>query len=289
MTDLKARLARNEILVAPGIYDALTGLVAEQAGAEAVYLSGASIAYTRFGRPDIGLVTMTEVAEVIAAIRDRISLPLIVDADTGFGNALNVQRTVRLFERCGADMIQIEDQTLPKRCGHLAGKTLVPTAEMTGKLHAALDARASDATLIMARTDAIAVEGIESALDRAEAYLEAGADVLFVEAPRDDTQIAAIMDRLGGRAPLLANMVEGGHTPLRPAAELQALGYAIAIFPGGAVRAIAAMARRYYGNLVATGTNAGLANEMFDFAALNDLIGTDEMLALGKSYGGGEG
>ena len=196
MIDLHARLAEDRILLAPGIYDALTGLVAERAGAEAVYLSGASIAYTRFGRPDIGLVTMTEVAEVIAAIRDRIAIPMLVDADTGYGNALNVQRTVRTFERMGANVIQLEDQTLPKRCGHLAGKTLVPMTEMTGKIHAALDARASDATLIMARTDAIAVEGIDAALDRAEAYAQAGADILFVEAPQDDAQIAAIMERL---------------------------------------------------------------------------------------------
>ena len=147
MKSLRARLAEDRILVAPGVYDALTALVAQQSGAEAAYLSGASIAYTRFGRPDIGLVTMTEVSEVIAAIRDRVDLPLIVDADTGYGNALNVQRTVRLFERFGATGIQLEDQSLPKRCGHLAGKTLVPAEEMVGKIHAALDARASDETL----------------------------------------------------------------------------------------------------------------------------------------------
>ena len=287
MTDLRARLASGQILLAPGIYDALTGLVAERAGAEAVYLSGASIAYTRFGRPDIGLVGMAEVAETIALIRDRIALPMIVDADTGFGNALNVQRTVRSFERMGANVIQIEDQTLPKRCGHLAGKTLVSTGEMVGKIHAALDARADAATLIMARTDAIAVEGIEAALDRAEAYLQAGADILFVEAPRDDGQIAAIMARLGGRVALLANMVEGGKTPVRPAAELQALGYSIAIFPGGAVRAVAATAGRYYANLIATGSNAGLANQMFDFGGLQALLGTEEMLAVAKRYDDG--
>lgn len=288
MSDLKARLGEGRILLAPGIYDALTGLLAERAGAEAVYLSGASIAYTRFGRPDIGLVTMTEVGDVIAAVRDRIALPLIVDADTGFGNALNVQRTVRLFERFGADMIQIEDQTLPKRCGHLAGKTLVSTGEMAGKIGAALDARASDATLILARTDAIAVEGIGAALDRAEAYLEAGADVLFVEAPQSDDEIAEIMARLGGRVPLLANMVEGGKTPVRPASDLEALGYSIAIFPGGAVRAVAATAEQYYANLVATGSNRAMANQMFDFGGLNGLIGTDEMLALGKRFDEGE-
>lgn len=285
--DLRERLAQDRILLAPGIYDALTGLVAQRAGAEAVYLSGASIAYTRFGRPDIGLVGMSEVAEVIAAIRDRVETPMIVDADTGYGNALNVQRTVRTFERMGANVIQLEDQSLPKRCGHLAGKTLVPGGEMVGKIKAALDTRASDATLIMARTDAIAVEGIDAALDRAEAYREAGADILFVEAPQDDAQIAAIMDRLGGRVPLLANMVEGGKTPVRPAADLQSLGYDIAIFPGGAVRAIAAQAERYYANLISTGSNAALANQMHDFGGLNALIGTDEMLDAGKRYDGG--
>ena len=286
MQNLKQRLADDRILVAPGIYDALTGLLAEQAGAEAAYLSGASIAYTRFGRPDIGLVGMSEVADVIAAVRDRIQLPLLVDADTGYGNALNVQRTVRVFERAGAQVIQLEDQSLPKRCGHLAGKTLVPDAEMVGKIRAALDVR--DRALIMARTDAIAVEGIDAALDRAEAYLEAGADILFVEAPQNDEQITAIMDRLGGRVPLLANMVEGGKTPLRSADELQSLGYSIAIFPGGAVRAMAAQGQRYYANLVSTGSNAGLANQMFDFGGLNDVIGTSEMLEAGKSYDGGK-
>ncbi|MEL7154753.1 MAG: oxaloacetate decarboxylase [Pseudomonadota bacterium] len=286
MTSLRERLAEERILVAPGVYDALTALVASQSGAEAVYLSGASIAYTRFGRPDIGLVTMSEVAEVISAIRDRVDLPLIVDADTGYGNALNVQRTVRLFERYGATAIQLEDQSLPKRCGHLAGKTLVPGVEMVGKIHAALDARASDETLIVARTDAIAVEGIDSALDRAQSYMEAGADVLFIEAPQDDNQFTAIMERFRGKVPLLANMVEGGKTPLRPASELQDMGYSIAIFPGGAVRAIAATAQRYYQNLLETGTNAGMANQMFDFGGLNEVIGTTDMLELGKTYEG---
>ena len=284
MVLLRERLDQDRILVAPGVYDALTALIAVQSGAEALYLSGASIAYTRFGRPDIGLVTMTEVSEVISAIRDRIDVPLIVDADTGYGNALNVQRTVRLFERFGAAAIQLEDQNLPKRCGHLAGKTLVSKQEMTGKIHAALDARVSESTLIVARTDAIAVEGIDAALDRAEAYFEAGADVLFIEAPQDDGQFDAIMKRFHGRVPLLANMVEGGKTPLRTAHELETMGYSIAIFPGGAVRAMASTAQRYYQNLISTGTNAALANQMFDFGGLNELIGTDELLDLGKRY-----
>jgi 2-methylisocitrate lyase-like PEP mutase family enzyme len=284
MTGLRERLGQEKILVAPGIFDALTGLIAEQAGAEAAYLSGASIAYTRFGRPDIGLVTMSEVADTVAAIRDRIAIPLIVDADTGFGNALNVQRTVRLFERMGANALQLEDQTLPKRCGHLAGKTLVPAGEMRGKIRAALDARASDETLIIARTDAIAVEGIEAALDRAESYAEAGADVLFVEAPQSVEHIDAIMARLRGKARLMANMVEGGKTPIMPADELQALGYSLVIFPGGAVRALAAQAQRYYASLLATGSNAAMGEAMFDFGGLQGLIGTEEMLADGKRY-----
>ncbi len=284
MTGLRERLGEARILVAPGIFDALTAMVAQQAGAEVVYLSGAIIAYTRFGRPDIGLVTMTEVAETVAAVRDRIEIPLIVDADTGFGNALNVQRTVRILERMGASALQLEDQTLPKRCGHLAGKTLVPAGEMRGKIRAALDARESDRTLIIARTDAIAVEGIEAALDRAESYAEAGADMLFVEAPQSREHIDAIMARLKGKAPLMANMVEGGKTPLMAADELQRLGYSMVIFPGGAVRALAATAQRYYASLLATGSNAAMGEAMFDFGALQELIGTAEMLAHGKAY-----
>src|SRR4051812_9036144 len=162
---LRSFLARNDPLLAPGVYDALSALVAEQAGFEALYLSGASIAYTRLGRSDVGLTTASEVAQTLSLITDRVSCPVIVDADTGFGNALNTQRTVREFERAGAAMIQIEDQTFPKRCGHLEGKAVVPVREMQGKLRAALDARRSPETLILARTDAVAVEGLEAALE----------------------------------------------------------------------------------------------------------------------------
>jgi len=281
---LRERLTESRILLAPGVYDALTALVAEQAGAETVYLSGASIAYTRFARPDIGLVSMSEVAETVAAIRDRIALPIIVDADNGFGNALNVQRTVRLFERMGANAVQLEDQTLPKRCGHLAGKALVPAAEMRGKIRAALDARGSDNTLVIARTDAIAVEGPEAALDRAESYAEAGADVLFVEAPGSVEAMRAITARLGRKVPLLANMVEGGKTPLMSAAELQEIGYSLVIFPGGAVRAMAATAERYYATLLADGTTAAMADAMLDFDGINRLVGTADMLTAGRKY-----
>ena len=282
---LRTRLKGPSILVAPGVYDGLSARIATQSGAEALYLSGASLAYTRFGSPDLGLVGMSEVADAIAAIRDRVATPLIVDADTGFGNALNVQRTMRRFERAGANAIQLEDQTLPKRCGHLDGKTLVPTGEMTGKIRAALDARADDATLVIARTDAIAVEGFDAALARAHAYAEAGADVLFVEALRDLDQMRRAVAELGPRCPLMVNMVEGGKTPAADAAELQALGFSLVIFPGGAVRAVARTLQDYYASLAAHGSNAPFSGRMFDFAGLNGLLGTPEILALGDSYG----
>lgn len=281
---LKRRLAEQPILLAPGVYDALTGLIAEQAGAETVYLSGASVAYSRLGRSDVGLVAMTEVADIVAALRDRISLPIVVDADNGFGNALNVQRTVRLFERMGANALQLEDQTMPKRCGHLDGKSLVPTAEMAGKIRAACDARASDETLIIGRTDAIAVEGFAAAVDRAEAYLEAGADMLFIEAPRSDAELRSIVSQFGERVPLMANMVEGGKTPIVNASDLEKLGFSFVIFPGGIVRALAATARDYYANLIAKGSNKAFRERMFDFDGLNRLIGTPDLLADAKRY-----
>jgi 2-methylisocitrate lyase-like PEP mutase family enzyme len=284
---LRARLAEDRVLVLPGVYDALSALVAERAGAEGLYLSGASIAYTRLGRPDIGLVDMGEVADALARICERVSVPVLVDADTGFGNALNVQRTVRAMERAGAAAIQLEDQRMPKRCGHLAGKSLVPAAEMAGKVRAALDARVSAETLVVARTDAIAVEGFAAALDRAELYLEAGADVLFVEAPRDEAQMRAVCARFRGRAPLLANMVEGGLTPAASADALGDMGFRIAIFPGGAVRAAARLLEEYYASLVAHGTTAPFRGRMHDLASLNDLIGTPETLELGRRYDGG--
>ena len=284
MTTLRNMLHAREIVVAPGVYDALVALIAEQAGARALYLSGAAIAYTRFGRPDIGLVSMAEVADTIAALRDRVALPLIVDVDNGFGNALNVQRTVRVCERMGASALQIEDQTLPKRCGHLDGKSLISAAEMSGKIRSAVDARRSEDTLIAARTDAIAVEGMEAALDRSELYVEAGADVLFVEAPRTLDEMQQIVERFAGRVPLMANMVEGGKTPMLNAAELEAMGFSLVIFPGGIVRALASAARAYYGSLLATGSNNAFRDRMLDFDGLNAVIGTPDMLETGKKY-----
>jgi len=279
---LRERLSRAPLVLAPGVYYALTALLAEQAGFEAVYLSGASIAYTRLGRPDIGLVTASEVADTLQNIRERVAIPVIVDADTGFGNALNVARTVKQLERAGASIIQLEDQVTPKRCGHLDGKGLVGAGEMVGKLSAALDAR-HDA-LIMARTDAIAVEGLERAMERAERYVEAGADALFIEAPRSLEEMKAITGRFASRVPLLANMVEGGKTPLLDAQSLQELGYRIAIFPGGLARCLAFAAQEYFATLKREGTTAALRPRMLDLQGLNRVIGTPEMLELGRKY-----
>ena len=281
---LQQLMGKGGIVLAPGIYDALSGLIATQMGAKTVYLSGASLAYTRFGRSDVGLVSVSEVHDTLAAITDRIETPVIVDADNGFGNALNVQRTVRYFERAGAAAIQLEDQSFPKRCGHLDGKRLISRAEMVGKVKAALDARQDDATLIIARTDARAVEGLEAALDRAEAYREAGADVLFIEAPQSIDEMHRLCDQFRGRIPLLANMVEGGKTPIKSADDLAALGYSIAIFPGGAVRAISHHLQAYYDGLLTDGSNAGFADRMHDFNGLNEIIETTALLKLGKTY-----
>ena len=284
MTSLRSRFQRPEIVVAPGCYDALSALMIERAGFAAAYLSGASIAYTRFARPDIGLFGMSEVADTIGVIRERVAIPLIVDADTGFGNALNVVRTVKLFAARGATAIQLEDQTTPKRCGHLADKRLIPAAEMVGKLKAALDARPSEEILIIARSDAIAVEGFASALDRAEAYYETGVDMLFVEAPRSEAELAEIAARFRGRVPVMANMVEGGKTPAKTAHELQALGFALVIFPGGTVRALVHGFADYFASLKHHGTTEPYRSRMLDFAELNAIIGTPEMLELGRRY-----
>ena len=281
-TALRERLSRGPLLLAPGVYDALTALLAEQAGFEAVYLSGAAIAYTRLGRPDIGLVTASEVADTLQNIRERVAIPVIVDADTGFGNALNVARTVKQLERAGASVIQLEDQVTPKRCGHLDGKALVSADEMVGKIRAALDAR--DTALIMARTDANAVEGLDLALARAERYLEAGADLLFIEAPRTIEEMKAVTARFAARVPLLANMVEGGKTPVLDTKSLAALGYRIAIFPGGTARCIAYAAQEYFAALKRDGTTDSLRARMLDFQGLNRVIGTPQMLELGKRY-----
>jgi 2-methylisocitrate lyase-like PEP mutase family enzyme len=282
--NLRTRLKSPKIILTPGVYDALTASLAEAAGFEAAYISGAAIAYTRLGRPDIGLVSMVEVAETIQLVRDRVELPLIVDADTGYGNALNVQRTVRLFERSGANALQMEDQTFPKRCGHLKDKSVIAAVEMVGKIKAAVDARKSEETLIIARTDAIAVNGFQDAIERAEMYREAGADMLFIEAPGSQQQLESLVGTFRDKIPLMANMVEGGLTPIRAASELEKIGYSLVIFPGAIVRAISHAAREFYATLHREGTTDSMRERMFNLDSLNEMIGTPDMLELGKRY-----
>jgi len=282
--DLRQRLRRKPIVIAPGVYDPLTAMIAEKAGFTSLYVTGGGIAYTRLGRPDIGLVSVSEVADTLALIRDRVEANLIVDADTGYGNALNVQRTVRSFERAGATAIQLEDQGFPKRCGHLDDKAIVSATEMVGKIHAAVDARHSERTLIVARTDAVAVEGLAAALERAARYRDAGADMLFIEAPTAKEQLAQIAGTIGESVPLMVNLVEGGKTPSLPANELEQLGFSLAIFPGGIVRALARTAVDYYASLATHRSTEPFRSRMYNFSELNELLGKPDMLDRGQRY-----
>jgi 2-methylisocitrate lyase-like PEP mutase family enzyme len=278
------RLRQPLVLTVPGVYDALGAHLVARAGFEAAFVSGAGIAYSKLGRPDIGLVSVSELADTVGHIRERIDLPLIVDMDTGFGNAVNAARSVGLLARRGASAVQIEDQTFPKRCGHLRGKSVVPKAEMVGKLKAVLDHRPSAEVLVVARTDAIAVEGFAAALDRAEAYVEAGADVLFIEAPRSRAEFVEIGRRFGHRIPLLANMVEGGDSPVTSTGDLGSLGFAIALFPGALARAAVKSMESLLAVLRADGTTAAFAPHMHTLKSLNDVLGTDGLLAEFAGY-----
>lgn len=284
---LKQRLSKKRILKVPGIYDGLSALLVEQAGFEAAFLSGACLSFSRFGRPDMGLVTASELADTVAVIRDRVRLPLIVDIDTGFGNALNVQRTVRELERAGASALQLEDQQSPKRCGHMAGKSVISCTEMVGKIKAAVDARGSEQTLLFARTDALGVNGFDEAMERAQAYLEAGADALFIEAPQSLEQMVEIGKCFGERIPLIHNLVEGGNTPTEDTNELASLGYRIALYPAALLHLFVPQAQALLAHLRQTGDTLAWREQMFDLAAINQTLGVDELLASGERYDAG--
>lgn len=273
---------RRTLASVPGCWDGLTALLVEQAGFGAAFLTGGGLSMAKLGRPDIGLATMTELVETVAAIRDRVALPLIVDGDTGFGNALNMARTVRLVERAGGSAIQIEDQGFPKRCGHMAGKTVVPVAEAVGKVKAALDARTD--MLVIARTDAVGVEGLDAAIDRAEAYFEAGADLIFVEGPRTFGETRAVADRFAGRVPLVHNLVEGGITATDSGTDLEAMGFALALHPLLLMHGLIRHAPAWLAHLKAERSTAGL-----DIARLSDMhsiTGAAALLAQGDLYVG---
>jgi carboxyvinyl-carboxyphosphonate phosphorylmutase len=282
-TRLRERLARPEILVAPGAYDALLARLIGEAGFEAVYFSGAGASYSALGEPDLGLLTMTEMAAKAAGIARAVDLPVIADGDTGYGNAINVMRTVTEYERAGVAAIQLEDQQFPKRCGHLSGKELISSEEMVGKIRAACDARSDPDFLVVARTDARSVLGLDEALRRGEQYVAAGADVLFVESPRSVAELEAVGSHFAG-VPLLANMVEGGQTPLLPARDLQALGFRLVIFPNALTRRIVFAARELLATLRADGTTAGLLDRMADFTELNRALGIERYRELEARY-----
>jgi len=256
---LRRRVADGPLLVCPGAANALTARMIEDCGFEAVYVTGAGIANTYLGAPDIGLVTLSELAGHVSAIRDAVALPLIVDADTGFGNPLGVQRTIRVLERAGADAVQIEDQVHPKRCGHFTGKEVVPTGQMAAKIRAAVDARRHDHLLVVARTDARSVEGFDAAIERAARYAEAGADLTFVEAPTSLDELLSVPHRLPG-VPQVANLVDGGRTPVPPLDQLAE--FRIALFANIALQGAIRGMQRALGTLRATGSLSEAAAEV---------------------------
>ena len=276
-TQLRALLAQEGLLTAPGVYDGLSAKIAEAAGVAVLYVSGGAIARS-MGYPDIGLVTLTEMQKRLEEIRAITALPLIVDADTGYGNALNVIRTVRAYARSGAAALHIEDQVEPKRCGHYEGKQVVGSAEMVQKIQAAVEACGDSGLLIIARTDARAVLGLDAAIERGNAYAEAGADMIFVEAPQSLAEIERIA--LEVKAPLMINMFWGGKTPLVPAEHLAALGYRIMIVPSDLQRAAIRAMQRAAAEIHTHGHTQAMAEDMVSFVEREELIGLAEAQAL---------
>ncbi len=274
-TQFRRLMVAPEILLLPGVHDALSLRVAEQVGFQAVAAGGYSATASLLGAPDVGQLTMTEMAEMYARLAERTSLPIFADADTGHGNTSNVARTVRAFERAGVAALFIEDQVAPKRCGHMEGKEVVPPVEMVAKLKAALDARVDGDMVICARTDARAVEGLDAAIERAELYREAGADLLFVEAPRSVDELRRVCSEIAG--PCLANCVEGGRTPALAAGELEEMGFAAVAWPVSASYAIAKALREVYEALAADGTTEAVEDRMLDFDEFNEMIGLSEL------------
>ena len=279
---LRALLALEGAVIAPGVADALNARLVAQHKFEAIYMTGAGTTATRLGMPDVGLLTMTEMVDNAARIADASGLPVIADADNGYGGVLNVRRTIQSYERAGVAAIHLEDQVIPKRCGHLAGKQVVPIEEMVVKIKAATDARVDQDFLLIARTDAIAVEGFERALERAEIYRSDGADVIFVEAPNRE-QLPKIAPQI--RAPLLYNMAASGKTPFLTKDEIERLGFKIIIYPNWIVLAQIRAASRVLKTLKETGSIAGLANEVASFREFFDLVGMQEVQALEGRYG----
>lgn len=282
-TALKNMITSEEFLLLPGCFNPLSARLVEQAGFPAAYITGAGVASNLLGYPDIGLTSYAELLEAARNIVQVTDIPILCDTDTGFGNAVNVIRTVRDFERAGIAGIQLEDQFMPKKCGHTAGKILISKEEMVQKVKAAVDTRRDPDFQLVIRTDAIAVNGVEDALDRAAAYREAGADVIFVEAPNNVEEMKRVTSTIN--APLLANMVEGGgKTPILPADELKALGYSLAIYPTALWMASIKAMQEVLGVLKTTGTSLDYAEHMVSFHEMFEIVGRSDYAELEQKY-----
>lgn len=261
----------GQALLLPGVYDALSARLAVTAGFESIYVTGAGLANSRLGVPDIGLTSVDQLADHVAAISDVVEVPLVVDGDTGFGNAVNVTHAVRKLERAGASAIQFEDQIFPKKCGHFSGKAIIPLDEMAGKIQAALDSRRSDDLLIIARTDARAIDGVEAAIERAHRFVEVGADVIFVEAPKSIDELRLFAEQID--APLVANMVEGGSTPIVPLDELGRLGYSVVLYANAALRSAQRAVSLAYAELRTSGISTNLIDSMATWDERQEAVG----------------
>jgi 2-methylisocitrate lyase-like PEP mutase family enzyme len=285
---LKALLARRDAVIVPGAPNALAARVIEDQGFDAIYVTGAGVTNMYLGTPDLGLITLTELADHVAAMRAVVSLPLIVDADTGFGNAINVTRTVKVLEAAGASAMQIEDQVFPKRCGHFAGKAVIETGEMVQKIRAAVDSRADQDFQIIARTDARQTLGLEAALERAAAFVEAGADLTFVEAPQNNDELAAIPARLA--VPQVANMVFGGQTPLLDRATLADMGFSMVLYANAALQSALHGMQMALGALHRDGSLASVGDILASFDERQRVVAKPQYDALEKKYvaGGGD-
>ncbi len=279
---LKKYILEDGILIMPGAHDALTAKIVEQAGFKAVTIGGYSASASLLGLPDLSFLTLTEMTTCVRRIVNAVEIPVFADGDTGHGGVLNVRRTVREIEKTGAAGMFIEDQVFPKRCGHMQDKQVIEKEEMIAKVKAAVDARVDDDFIIMARTDALAVNGLEDAVERANLFAQAGADLIFVEAPTTIEQMRVITDRVN--APLLANNIEGGKSPLLSATELETIGYNTVVFPVAATYAIAKAAGDLMKEIAATGTTAGFTDRMVSFDEFNHLIGLDQLRSLERNY-----
>lgn len=283
---LHDRLARRDFVAAPGVFDLISALIADSKQPPALYMTGYGVAASYLGLPDAGLTTYRDMLERAGLIAARTRAPLIADGDTGYGGLLNVQHTVRGYEQAGVCAIQLEDQEFPKKCGHTPGRRVVPTADMVKKIRVAVDSRDYDDFLIIARTDARTTHGLDEALRRLEAYANAGADILFLESPESEAEL----ERIGAAfdQPLLINMLDGGATPILPAARLTELGFALALYPTTGMLAAAAALDRVYGTLAETGSSAGSDDALYSFEAFGRLMGFEAVWEFESRYSDGE-